>query len=147
MKEKGELNLLITCGVKKAQTKHTLIYRRNWLPEWVEFDGSSRKVATPLFFQPPLLDCLPLEDILARYFGFSGHFQASIKFFTLVKFFSLSKIKTFWKFVTKSFGEKMWHALMGGYYVLPPLVDSSIFYSKNIDVFDYTAALHILMTG
>jgi len=36
---------------------------------------------------------------------------------------------------------------MGGYYVLPPLVDSSIFYSKNIDVFDYTAALHILMTG
>lgn len=87
----------------------------DYLDEWNLMD-SSRKVVALLSFQLPLLDFLPLEDILGRFFGFSGHFQASINIslwgnflqFLIYNFRILKalKIKTFLKFATESFGSK-----------------------------------------
>lgn len=87
------------------QQRHTFTEGTDFLNEWNSMEFQQKSLYTTLF--PTLLDFLSLEDILGRFFSFSGHFQASLNILIFRKFSSVpykalcnpqsSKNKTFFE--------------------------------------------------
>ena len=90
VKEKrGQLNVLITCCVKNAEAKHIHIYRRNWLPGWVESDGFQQKRCCTTLFPTPTVRFPAPGGYFGQILWLLGSLSSISKHFTLGKLSSI----------------------------------------------------------